>query len=137
MSRAGIHGAAAPVAAAVSAIGARAFAQAFPTKPLRIIVPFPAGGTTDVIARFVAQRMSETMGQPVLVENRGGAGGTLAMPILQQAEPDGYTIAQLPQPVFRAPFTQKVLWDPIRDTTPIIQISGVSFGVLVPSASGL
>ncbi len=73
----------------------------------------------------------------MLVENRGGAGGTLAMPILQQAEPDGYTIAQLPQPVFRAPFVHKVLWDPVRDITPIIQLSGVTFGVLVPAGSAL
>ncbi len=65
----------------------------------------------------------------MIIENRGGAGGTLAMPLLQQAAPDGYTIAQLPQPVFRAPWTQKVQWDPIRDVTPIIQISGVTFGV--------
>jgi len=57
------------------------------------------------------------------------------MPILQQADPDGYTIAQLPQPVFRVPYVQKVLWDPVRDVTPIIQISGVTFGVLVPAAS--
>jgi tripartite-type tricarboxylate transporter receptor subunit TctC len=71
----------------------------------------------------------------VVVENRPGAGGTLAMPILQQAAPDGYTLAQLPYPVLRAPYLQKVSWDPIRDTSPIIQISGVTFGVVVPAAS--
>ncbi|HMW24149.1 MAG TPA: tripartite tricarboxylate transporter substrate binding protein, partial [Burkholderiaceae bacterium] len=65
------------------------------------------------------------------------AGGTLAMPVLQQAAPDGYTIAQIPQPVFRAPHVQKVLWDPIRDTTPIIQLTGVTFGIVVPAASSL
>jgi tripartite-type tricarboxylate transporter receptor subunit TctC len=73
----------------------------------------------------------------VLVENRGGAGGTLAMPVLHNAAPDGYTIAQMPQTVFRAPWTQKVLWDPIRDTTPILQLSGVTFGLLVHPGSGL
>ncbi len=57
------------------------------------------------------------------------------MPVLQQAEPDGYTIAQLPYPIFRAPHVQKVLWDPIRDVTPIIQLSGVTFGLLVNAAS--
>jgi tripartite-type tricarboxylate transporter receptor subunit TctC len=55
--------------------------------------------------------------------------------VLQQAAPDGYTIAQIPQPVFRAPLVQKLLWDPIRDTTPIIQISGVTFGIVVPAGS--
>ncbi|MBC7778775.1 MAG: tripartite tricarboxylate transporter substrate binding protein [Proteobacteria bacterium] len=67
-------------------------AQSFPVKPIRIIVPFPAGGTTDVIARFIAQRMSESMGQPVLVENRGGAGGTIGAEIVARASPDGYTM---------------------------------------------
>jgi len=75
------------------------------------------------------------LGQKVLIENRAGAGGTLAMPVLQQAAPDGYTLAQLPQTVLRAPWTRKVLWDPIRDTTPILQLSGVTFGIVVPAAS--
>lgn len=69
-----------------------AFAQAFPSKPLRIIVPFPAGGTTDVVARLVAQRMTETMGQPVLVENRGGAGGSLGADVVAKSPPDGYSM---------------------------------------------
>jgi tripartite-type tricarboxylate transporter receptor subunit TctC len=73
----------------------------------------------------------------VVVENRGGAGGTLAMPILQQAAPDGHTIAQMPQTVLRAPYLQRVVWDPIRDTTPIIQLSGVTFGMLTQPDSGL
>jgi tripartite-type tricarboxylate transporter receptor subunit TctC len=109
----------------------------FPSRPIVMWVPWAAGGATDISLRLLAQLASAHLGQRVLVENRGGAGGTLAMPILQQAEPDGYTIAQLPQPVFRAPFTQKVLWDPVRDVTPIIQVSGVTFGVLVHATSGL
>ena len=82
------------VAAAILAAmpSAPAFAQAFPSKPMRIVVPFPAGGTTDVVARLVAQRMSETMGQPVLVENRGGAGGTLGADVVAKAPADGYTM---------------------------------------------
>jgi tripartite-type tricarboxylate transporter receptor subunit TctC len=59
------------------------------------------------------------------------------MPVLQQAPPDGYTLAQMPQPVFRAPHTHKVAWDPIRDTTPILQVSGVTFGIVVPATSAL
>src|SRR5262245_34509787 len=69
-----------------------AWPQAFPNKPLKIIVPFPAGGTTDIAARIVAQRMQESMGQPVLVENRGGAGGTIGADAVAKSPPDGYTL---------------------------------------------
>jgi tripartite-type tricarboxylate transporter receptor subunit TctC len=107
----------------------------FPSRPITMWIPWPAGGATDISLRLLAELASRHLGQRVITENRGGAGGTLVMPILQQAEPDGYTIAQLPQPIFRAVHTQKVLWDPIRDVTPIIQISGVTFGVLVSAGS--
>jgi tripartite-type tricarboxylate transporter receptor subunit TctC len=107
----------------------------FPIKPISLMVPWPAGGATDISLRLLAELAGKSLGQRVVVENRPGAGGTLAMPSLQQAAPDGYTLAQLPYPVLRAPYVQKVAWDPIRDTTPIIQISGVTFGVVVPAAS--
>ncbi len=110
-------------------------ADNFPSRPITLWVPWPAGGATDVSLRVLADLASHSLGQKILVDNRGGAGGTLAMPILQQAEPDGYTIAQLPQTIFRTPHTQRVLWDPIRDVTPIIQISGTTFGVLANSTS--
>jgi tripartite-type tricarboxylate transporter receptor subunit TctC len=108
----------------------------FPTRPINLWLPWPAGGATDLSFRVLAEALARKLGQKILVQNRGGAGGTLVMPILQHAAPDGYTLAQMPQTVLRAPWMRKLAWDPIRDTTPIIQISGVTFGVVVPTASG-
>ncbi|MDM0108345.1 tripartite tricarboxylate transporter substrate binding protein [Variovorax sp. J22R24] len=128
--------------ASMAALGAAPWARsqagegdAFPQHPLVLWVPWSAGGGTDITLRLLAELAGRQLGQRIVIENRGGAGGTLAMPILQQSPADGYTLAQMPQPVFRAPFTQKVAWDPIRDTTPILQVSGVTFGLLVPAAS--
>src|ERR1700736_7090158 len=68
-------------------------AQDFPTKPIKLIVPFPAGGPNDIIARVIGQRMSELLKQPVLINNRGGQGGVLGTDAVAKAKPDGYTIA--------------------------------------------
>ncbi len=90
-------------AVAASALGALAlgavpvaWAQAYPQKPIRLIVPAPAGSAPDVIARILGDKMNQSMGQPVLVDNKPGAGGIIAMNLLKQAPPDGYTLA-LPQ----------------------------------------
>ncbi len=108
----------------------------FPARTISLLVPWPAGGATDLTLRLLAELAGKILGQRIVIENRPGASGTLAMPILQHALPDGYTLAQLPFPALRAPHMQKLSWDPIRDTTPIIQLSGVTFGVVVPAASG-
>lgn len=129
-------------AAALSAL-APAHAQAqlggehFLTRAISLWVPWPAGGATDLTMRLLAELAGKRLGVTINTENRGGAGGTLVMPVLQQAAPDGYTIGQVPQTVFRAPWTRKVLWDPIRDLTPVIQISGVTFGIVVAAGSPL
>jgi tripartite-type tricarboxylate transporter receptor subunit TctC len=126
---------------ALAALGAGVFSRSaltqtsFPTRPITLIVPWSAGGATDVTLRLLAELAGKTLGQRIVIENRPGAGGTMAMPVMQSALPDGYTLSQLPYPALRAPHVQKVGWDPIRDTTPIIQISGVTFGVVVPANS--
>jgi tripartite-type tricarboxylate transporter receptor subunit TctC len=130
--RALLPGSAAWLAVPRLALAQEPFPQA---RPLTLWVPWPAGGATDLTLRLLADLASKHLGQRINVDNRGGAGGTLVMPVLQQAAPDGYTLAQMPYPVFRAVHTQKVLWDPIRDTTPILQVSGVTFGVVVRAAS--
>lgn len=140
ISRRHVLSCAAAAVAAAAAPWARARPggdASFPQRPISLWVPWPAGGGTDLTLRLLADLAARQLGQKVVIENRGGAGGTLAMPVLQQAAPDGYTLAQMPHPVFRAPHVQKVLWDPIRDTTPILQISGVTFGILVSAGSAL
>ena len=132
--RRALHG----LAGALAAVSAPAWAQAdFPTRALSLWVPWPAGGATDLTMRLLAELAGRRLNQKVLIENRAGAAGTLAMPVLQQAAPDGYTFAQMPQTVFRQPWIQKVSWDPIRDTTPLIQLTGVTFGIVVAANSAL
>jgi tripartite-type tricarboxylate transporter receptor subunit TctC len=104
----------------------------FPSRPITLIVPWPAGGSTDASMRILADIAGRELKQQIIVENRSGASGTMAMPALQNAAPDGHTIAQLPLTIYRMPHTTKVSWDPVRDVTPILQISGVTFGIVVP-----
>src|SRR5436190_4753693 len=79
-------------AATLPALGRIARAQAYPTRPLTLIVPFPPGGSTDVVGRIMAERMRPLLGQPLVVENVGGAGGSIALGRVARANPDGYTI---------------------------------------------
>lgn len=107
----------------------------WPQRPIVLVVPWPAGGQTDITMRILADAASRTLGQPVVVENRPGAAGTLVGPALHAAAPDGYTIAQLPITLYRAALQRRMAWDPLRDITPVIQVSGVTFGIVVPSDS--
>jgi tripartite-type tricarboxylate transporter receptor subunit TctC len=121
--------------AAAAAAAAPAFAQTFPSRPVTLIVPFPAGGPTDITMRALAEVTAPHLGQPIVVENRPGAGGTLGVVALTNARPDGHTLAQIPLSVFRIPHTQKVAWNPLTDVSYVIGVSGYTFGVVVPAAS--
>jgi len=111
-------------------------AQDFPHRPITLIVPWPAGGSTDTHLRKLAELAAKHLGQPVIVENRPGAGGMLGPAgMAASAKPDGYTISQMTVAGFRQPYMQKVDWDPIRDFTYIIGVSGYTFGVVVKSDS--
>jgi tripartite-type tricarboxylate transporter receptor subunit TctC len=113
-------------------------AQASPTwplKPIQLIVPWPAGGGTDLSIRVLAEEAAQRLGQPVVVINRPGAAGTLVAPLLKAAAADGYTIGQLPLPVLRHALMNKVNWDPLSDLAPILQIASTTFGLLVPASS--
>jgi tripartite-type tricarboxylate transporter receptor subunit TctC len=107
----------------------------YPSRPITLIVPWPAGGQTDITMRILADLAGRHLGQAVVVENRPGAAGTLVGPALRGAVADGYTIGQLPITLYRAPLQRKTAWDPLRDITPVIQISGVTFGIVVPADS--
>ena len=115
---------------------ATAFAQTYPVKPLRLIVPFPAGGGSDVIGRIVAQKLGDRFGQQVVVDNRAGAGGNIAAEISARAAPDGYTLFLLNSANLIAPsLYQRIAYDPVRDFAPITQIAySPLFLVVHPSA---
>lgn len=99
----------------------------YPTKPIRWLIPFAAGGGTDVIARPVAQKLSERLGQPILYENRGGAGGLLAGEIVARATPDGYTmlVAAVAVMTVTVSLTPKMPFDPVKDFAPITKFASV------------
>ena len=124
-------------ALAVSSLAQQANAQAFPVKPIKLVIAFPAGGPTDITMRSLADNASKIMGQAVIVENKPGAGGTLPAQQLQSAAADGYTVAQIPLGVFRLPYTTKLTWDPITDLTYILNVTGYAFGLVVPADSSL
>ncbi|MDH6591458.1 tripartite-type tricarboxylate transporter receptor subunit TctC [Variovorax sp. TBS-050B] len=114
-----------------------ALAQNFPAKPIKLIIAFSAGGPTDVTMRQLADNASKILGQPVLIENKPGASGTLPAQSLQIAQPDGYTLAQIPLGVFRIGYTTKIHWDPLEDVTYVINVTGYAFGIVVPTDSPL
>jgi tripartite-type tricarboxylate transporter receptor subunit TctC len=124
-------------ASTVAALSLPCLAQspAYPTRPIRYICPWSAGGSTDAVMRAIALSASKTLGQPIIIENKGGAGGMLGPNELVNAKPDGYTLSQLPQGVFRIPHMQKTQFDTLKDFTWIACLTGYTFGFVVPSDS--
>jgi len=111
-------------------------AQAFPAKPVTFLVPWPPGGSTDIVMRSLATIAEKHLGQRIVVENKPGVSGTLgAQALAQGARPDGYTIAQMPITVFRLPAMMKTNFDPATDFTWIIHLTGYTFGVVVRADS--
>ncbi|MDB5618186.1 tripartite tricarboxylate transporter substrate binding protein [Tardiphaga sp.] len=113
-----------------------AVAQDYPTKPVTLIVPWPAGGSTDISMRAIADAASKHLGQPIVIDNKGGGGGTVGPATMAAAsKPDGYTISQIPITVFRLPLMQEVSWNPDKDFSYIIHLTGYTFGVTTSSES--
>jgi tripartite-type tricarboxylate transporter receptor subunit TctC len=110
-------------------------AQAFPSRPIRYICPWPAGGSTDAVIRALAESAAKTLGQTIVVDNKPGAGGMLGANELVSAKPDGYTLSQLPHGVFRIPHMQKTTFDTLKDFTWIACLTGYTFGLVVPADS--
>ena len=123
------------ILASVLALPAAA-ADAYPSRPITLVVPWPAGGSTDTHLRRLSEIASRHLGQPIVIENKPGAGGMVgAAAVAKSAAPDGYTITQLTVNAFRQPHMQKVEWDPLRDFTYIIGVSGYTFGMVVKADS--
>jgi tripartite-type tricarboxylate transporter receptor subunit TctC len=111
-------------------------AQDYPNQPVKIVVPFVAGGGVDVVARIIAPRLSEQIGQPVVVENRGGAGGALGAAAVAQSPPDGYTFLLGTGSTHgtNSSIYPKLSYDPVRDFTPVVQVTTSPLVLIVPPA---
>ncbi len=103
----------------------------YPSKPLRVIVPYPPGAGTDIVARTVGPKLGELLGQQVIVENRGGAAGVIGTDLVAKSAPDGYTIGLITGSFAMTPSLVKLPYDPIRDFTPLTTLASVQNILLV------
>jgi tripartite-type tricarboxylate transporter receptor subunit TctC len=114
-------------------IAPAATAQNWPAKPVRIVVPFPAGGTTDVVARMLAQRLQEAWGSAVIVENKVGAGGNIGAAEVAKAANDGYTLVMVSGSILTVNphLYAKMPFDPAKDLTPIVNVASGPMAIVV------
>src|SRR6202162_714409 len=124
------------LAALLALVALGASAQAYPTRPIRLVVPFPAGGTTDILARAAAQKLTESLGQAVVVDNRTGAAGNIGADIVAKSAPDGYTlvIGNIGTHAVNVSLLPVMPFDPIKDFTPIVHVLDAE-GLLVVNPS--
>jgi tripartite-type tricarboxylate transporter receptor subunit TctC len=118
--------------AAACTLSLPASAQTYPDRPLRIIVPFPPGGGTDILARLIARRLTEALGQPVVIENRPGAGGALGADAAAKAPPNGYTLLMVSASYAVAPSLYRLSFDPLTDLVPVSLLASVPYVLVSP-----
>ena len=113
------------LAALAASVALSAFAQSYPSKPIRLIVPFAAGGGNDNIARLVGKRLNENLGQPLVIDNRPGAGGVVGAELAAKSPPDGYTLflGGVGSHAVNPNLIEKLPYDPIRDFSPVILLA--------------
>lgn len=121
--------------ASAALLAGGAWAQAWPSKPITLVVPFPAGGPTDVVSRIVGKELADRLKQPVIVENRAGASGSIAAMQVKRAAPDGYTLMTLATPTLFAPlFYKGASYDASKDFTPIAMVYDLPIVMVVNPA---
>jgi tripartite-type tricarboxylate transporter receptor subunit TctC len=124
------------LAAALTAFAGTAPAQNYPSRPVTLVIPWVAGGPTDIVVRAAAESAQKHLGQPIIIENKAGGGGSVGpAQMAATAKPDGYTISQMPDAVYRMQITQKTTYDSQSDFTYIIALTGYAYGVTVPMES--
>src|SRR5262249_44315618 len=111
---------------ALAVLVSHAHAEEWPSKPLRMILPFPPGGGTDLLGRLLAENLSTRLGQPVVTENRGGAGGNVRAEVAARSAPDGYTVVLVAPSIAISPsLYSKLNYDPVKDFVPIAMVASV------------
>ena len=108
------------------------WAQSYPNRPVRLVVPFPAGGPADALGRVLSDQLNKMWGQPVIIENRGGAGGNLGAEVVARSAPDGYTLLlNASSHVINASLYEKLPYDPIKDFTPVSEVASYMLVLVV------